>query len=468
MKKLILGISLLLLAMCLFTFAISAEEKTVSSASELETAISDFNTNGGKITLNIGGDITGLSGNVTISGEGTLIFNLTANTTVDKKIYVSGKVNLTINLNEYMFETKNVSATGSAGCAIEVANSNAVFYMHNGTFKSSDVGAWTRAGSFTFENLTMIGAEEAVYSDARTDYQQVTARNSTLCGVDLFDVAEGALIENCIITADTSNRWYGISIDCWSAKDGVMHPFVIKNTKTADGRTLTFSAVGGFQDIYIYDSDYVVGTLGTDSGGPAHLEKITSSTCVEQGQRVVYEGSSTPISTEALPLLDHSIEVFIGVEWDNFFENGFNTGLCAVCEAQAREQEPSASPLFESKGLSYAEYVDTTKSMTQGFKVNKDMLVYLEAGYDFGVIATVNKDGNEIAPALSGDGVVSASFTKSNYSIFHVKVTNIPEANKETKIVFCAYLVNSGKTYYLNNGTTAEAVVGLDYKTVSE
>ena len=55
--------------MCFFTVVISAEEKTVSSASELEAAISDFNKNGGSLTLNIAGDLTGLSGDVNVSKE---------------------------------------------------------------------------------------------------------------------------------------------------------------------------------------------------------------------------------------------------------------------------------------------------------------------------------------------------------------------------------------------------------------
>ena len=472
MKKLLIFITLALLTMCFFTVVISAEEKTVSSASELEAAISDFNTSGGSLTLNIAGDLTGLSGDVNVSKEGTIVFNLTSDATVDKKIYFSGKTNITFALNGYTFQTVGVTGGGELGTAILVNNAGAVFKMSNGTFKSSDVGVWTRCGDFTIESVVFLTREESVYSAARVDYQKVVIKDSTLCGVDLTDAAEGVLIEDCVITACTDGIWYGVSMDCWIANDGQEHPFIVRNTKTSDGRTLSFSIVGGFQPVYIYDSDYLPGgEFGTDSGGCAYLEKITSSTCLTQGKKLIYNGTSTKVaslvSEEDLPLAPHAIDSFTGVEWENFFENGFNTGLCEVCKAQAREQEASASPLFENKGVSHAEYQDTTKSMTQGFKVNTEMLVYLAEGYDFGIIATANKDGGEIAPTLDGTGVVSASFLKAGFSIFNVKVTNIPEANKDTKIVFCAYLVNGDKTYYLNNGTTAEAVVGLDYTTVS-
>jgi hypothetical protein len=172
---------------------------------------------------------------------------------------------------------------------------------------------------------------------------------------------------------------------------------------------------------------------------------------------------------EANKALGHIIDIenATGVVWENYFENGMYQGFCARCKVDTNEVEGTAKPLFENKGLSHAQYQDTTKSMTQGFKVNTEMLVYLAEGYDFGIIATINKDGGEITPTISGEGVVSASFAKASYSIFHVKVTNIPEANKDTKIVFCAYLVNGGKTYYLNDGTTSETIVGLDYTTVS-
>ena len=259
-----------------------------------------------------------------------------------------------------------------------------------------------------------------------------------------------------------------------SVTDGVYYKIV--NSELKAGFKLDGDSSGGalavlIDCIWTYDSEKV--DYGYRTGPVSTIIAITSATCDSSATKTVYKSSGAVADesyAEANPALGHIIDIenATGVVWENYFENGMYQGFCARCKADTNEQEGTAKPLFENKGLSHAEYQDTTKSMTQGFKVNTEMLVYLENGYDFGIVATVNKAGGEIAPALDGTGVVSASFAKAGFSIFHVKVTNIPEANKDTKIVFCAYLVNGGKTYYLNDGTTSETIVGLDYTTVSK
>jgi hypothetical protein len=258
-----------------------------------------------------------------------------------------------------------------------------------------------------------------------------------------------------------------------SVTDGVYCKIV--NSELKAGFTLDGDSSGGALVVLIdckwtYDSKKV--NYGSRTGPVSTIIAITSATCNSSATKTVYKSSGAVVDesyAEANKALGHEIDIenATGVVWENYFENGMYQGFCARCKADTNEVEGTAKPLFENKGLSHAQYQDTTKSMTQGFKVNTEMLVYLAEGYDFGIIATVNKDGGEITPTISGAGVVSASFAKASYSIFHVKVTNIPEANKDTKIVFCAYLVNGGKTYYLNDGTTSETIVGLDYTTVS-
>ena len=105
--------------------------------------------------------------------------------------------------------------------------------------------------------------------------------------------------------------------------------------------------------------------------------------------------------------------------------------------------------------------------MAQGFKINAHMKKFLDTGFDYGIIATVNKDGTEYSPSLNGEGVVSASFTDLDFEIFYIKMTNIPDEYKSTAVVFCAYLVNGENTYYLNNGETKKTVIGLSYNEVS-
>ena len=170
------------------------------------------------------------------------------------------------------------------------------------------------------------------------------------------------------------------------------------------------------------------------------------------------------------PALGHNIteETATGVTWENYFENGAYNGVCTRCNLETKETTNTASPLFVNKGLSHAEYSDGTNQMAQGFKVNSEMTKYLEEGFDFGVIATINKDGEAISPELDGEKVVSASFNSLEFEIFYIKMTNIPESNKDTAVIFCAYLINGADRYYLNNGTTSKEIVGLTYNEVSK
>lgn len=295
--------------------------------------------------------------------------------------------------------------------------------------------------------------------------------NGRCQGLEFHSALTGTHFKNVIVTGA------GVVMDCWlpAGNTWIFEDCSINKFSTKTGATSFYLINSTFDENQLY--------LGKDSAGENYLYSITRPTCTEPGSMYYYYGNNNQVLADVIatktideeypiqnPALGHEIDIenATGVVWENYFENGMYQGFCARCKADTNEQEGTAKPLFENKGLSHAEYQDTTKSMTQGFKVNTEMLVYLENGYDFGIVATINKDGGEITPALDGTGVVSASFVKAGYSIFHVKVTNIPEANKDTKIVFCAYLVNGGKTYYLNNGTTAETIVGLDYTTVSK
>ena len=70
-------------------------------------------------------------------------------------------------------------------------------------------------------------------------------------------------------------------------------------------------------------------------------------------------------------------------------------------------------------------------------------------------------------PELNGQKVVSASFANVDFEMFYIKLTSIPAAEKDTAIVFCAYLVNGEDKYYLNEGKTSKTIVGLSYNYVS-
>ena len=280
-------------------------------------------------------------------------------------------------------------------------------------------------------------------------------------GFKAFTVLSGSYIQNATITDD------GIHMDCWSilGQLWVIRNSTISKLSTATGRT----------HFEIWDSNIAIDKIspGSDGGGGCVVTIYTSPTCEKAGTKVVKTNSKTTTDTEyptLNPALGHkiTIETATGVTWDNYFENGMYCGYCSVCNQDTHEVKGTANPLFVNKGLSFAEYEDSTCQVSQSFKVNKEMTKFLDEGFDYGVIATINKDGGEIAPELNGQKVVSASFVSSDFELFCIKLTSIPAAEKDTAIVFCAYLVNGEDKYYLNDGKTAKTVVGLSYNQVSK
>ncbi len=155
----------------------------------------------------------------------------------------------------------------------------------------------------------------------------------------------------------------------------------------------------------------------------------------------------------------------LGIAYVDFFALGVHTYECARCgEACAEETEA----LFMWKGYSVSTFGDTF-SMTQGFLVNRDALKEYKkyaSDFEFGLIIAGNKseDGAAFAPELSGDLCVPQSHIAHNY--FDIKITGITSDFTDKLVVFCAFVKNGEKVYYLDNHTTSEAVTGISYNAI--
>lgn len=318
---------------------------------------------------------------------------------------------------------------------------------------------------FEFKNCALFADNGYAVDDMTQSATVIKIDGGYYQGVEIYSPANGSLIENAVLEG------CGIEFDSWHSSP---HIWTIKNTSinkiyTKSGRT----------HLVLIDCEFDPETFALygDGWGDQFIRAYTSPTCDKDGTITLYRstGKGTAniyedeINNYSAPALGHliSLESAMGVTWDNYFENGLYYGICERCALEGSEKTGSADPLFVNMGLSYSEFEDDTNQMAQGFKINSHMKKFLQEGFDFGVIATVNKSGTEYAPSLNGEGVVSASFTNLGFEIFYIKMTNIPNEYKNTAVVFCAYLVNGENTYYLNNGKTSKTVVGLSYNDVS-
>lgn len=155
----------------------------------------------------------------------------------------------------------------------------------------------------------------------------------------------------------------------------------------------------------------------------------------------------------------------LGIAYIDFFAKGEHSYACARCKEVCTEETEAT---FEWKGYSVSTFGDTF-SMTQGFLVNRDALKEYKKyapDFEFGLIIAGNKseDGAAFAPELSGDLCVPQSHIAHNY--FDIKITGITSDFTDKLVVFCAFVKNGEKVYYLDNHTTSETVTGISYNAI--
>ena len=155
----------------------------------------------------------------------------------------------------------------------------------------------------------------------------------------------------------------------------------------------------------------------------------------------------------------------LGIAYIDFLAKGEHSYACARCKEVCTEETEA---MFECKGYSVSTFGDTL-SMTQGFLVNRDALKEYKKyapDFEFGLIIAGNKseNGAAFAPELSGDLCVPQSHIAHNY--FDIKITGITSDFTDKLVVFCAFVKNGEKVYYLDNYTTSEAVTGISYNAV--
>ncbi|MBE6673651.1 MAG: leucine-rich repeat domain-containing protein [Ruminococcaceae bacterium] len=167
------------------------------------------------------------------------------------------------------------------------------------------------------------------------------------------------------------------------------------------------------------------------------------------------------------------------IQKGNYFESVTFADTCTreACGLDVIDNSKTIGAVFSYLGFSYTEApVGGTYSMAQFFGVNEENLAKYEelmgTTLSFGVIAQANKleAGQEtvgtIKPTMGVGKVLYKDFTNGKHNYFEIKVSGISEALKDTKIVFCAYVIENGKMSYLNNNATVEELTGESYKDV--
>ncbi len=153
---------------------------------------------------------------------------------------------------------------------------------------------------------------------------------------------------------------------------------------------------------------------------------------------------------------------------DSYFEEIGIGDTCANCGKS--DVKNTLAPIFEWKGYSVSTFGDAY-AITQGYVVNKASLELYEqyvGDVEVGFAAAVNLQGEEFILDFDSEGVLSYSFNQIRNDYIEITASGIPEAHRDTLIVFCAYVKNGGSTCYLDNNKTSNAVLGISYNQVLE
>ena len=122
-------------------------------------------------------------------------------------------------------------------------------------------------------------------------------------------------------------------------------------------------------------------------------------------------------------------------------------------------------PLFTSMGVS-AKTFGAGIGIVQGYGVNVDAVNAYKAfaeDFDFGIIVYANKGSTAVTPKPGDDSAIDIKFDNTANCYLEVKVIGIPAEYEDTPVVFCIYVTDGEKFYYLDNGNTEESVIGHSY-----
>ena len=167
----------------------------------------------------------------------------------------------------------------------------------------------------------------------------------------------------------------------------------------------------------------------------------------------------------------------LGLSYENYMDKGAHKFSCARC-GDIGSVEIAA--LFIDYGYSYTETaINGSFSMSQFFGINRDALAaYIEATgntVEYGLVVSVSDNplAEENSDLIAQNKTFITSQDKFKHDYFAINVIGITdgteEGTKDTRekaLTFCAYVIDNGKVYYLDDGKTLEVATQKSYNDI--
>jgi hypothetical protein len=242
--------------------------------------------------------------------------------------------------------------------------------------------------------------------------------------------------------------------------------FVFKGEFANDGAKIEYSCEIANVEIYLTNKNVQYKNLikYTTSWNGATPSKSYLYVCSE-GLKAELKKQKDKVADAVLDFTEENFAHFVenenvGVHYDNYFAKGYVLNEC-YCKEKMIASEATLEPVFSSRGISAPEDPSRGACVTQGIKVNREMLNLLGNDVDFGIVVDVNVNGEAYNPILAN--ATTVSLIDSEYDCFDVKVSGIPNDYLSTAIVFCFYIKENKRLSYLDLASTLESVTGMSY-----
>ena len=170
---------------------------------------------------------------------------------------------------------------------------------------------------------------------------------------------------------------------------------------------------------------------------------------------------------------EHSYDLIGSIVYLDYFQMGYKTTKCQ-CGDEKASDEATEMPLFVDYGYSVTEKLINGKhSMVQCYMLNKEAYntyVAFNDGFEFGVVVSLSND--PLNPENSGliaekkTYITEQSFIAHDY--FDIGIVGIGENQTGAELVFCAYVRDNGKIFYLDDGETKDKATFKSHDALGE
>ena len=156
------------------------------------------------------------------------------------------------------------------------------------------------------------------------------------------------------------------------------------------------------------------------------------------------------------------------IKINSYFESILFVDSCTRegCGKYVADKSRTIEPIFTYRGYSMTEKpINGAYSVTQSYTVNREALdKYLLVNPDFKFGLVASGYSNPLGDDVDESKVVNRPGETFIFEHFEIKVNGISGENLSKSIVFCAYVIDNGTVYYLDNNKTITEINGISFK----